>query len=636
MFNKRTVSRCVWLALVGFAVSACGSSGSDDSDNDNGGSNTVNSAPTVDAGTDQSVGAGDAVELLASASDPDSDPLAITWSLVSNGTITLQGADTLTPSFTAPPVQQTTEFEFQISVSDGSNPAVTDNVVVTVSPATTNASPVVSASAENQVNAGDSVSLTASATDADGDTLSYVWRQVSGTQVSLTSSNSANASFTAPQLSTNETLVFEVSVSDGVNDAVTQQLNITVLAAGNSGGNDDLVQTHLNSWIVNEQGTTSTYINGIEENVQSAELVSVADGSGNDVEYIYVEATGVAGYEFEITQEQIDELNARPNANTEFSSGATTAEAGDTIKFGQDMGFRVRGTICQDTGGEGFWPPGLQCPENVEHQAYFAAEPTAVENDEELCETGLGTIGLMVNGTSIFDWGDGMSYGDGVWYNLAPVFEEYDVDVCGGHSANGEYHHHFYSSCLAHLLDDDGDEHSPIYGFAADGYPVYGPYESDGELAVSGWVARDYGAATTQGGCNTPGERSCVLVDQYDLSKGVETVSAGPDIGEEVTSQSGNPIPAVSGVYFEDYYYAGATVSGAQLDQHNGHDVGDGKGYHYHITLVEDENGKLTPAFPYQIGPKFKGEIPDNAVRSCAGGSGNGGGPGGPGGAPGG
>jgi hypothetical protein len=79
-----------------------------------------------------------------------------------------------------------------------------------------------------------------------------------------------------------------------------------------------------------------------------------------------------------------------------------------------------------------------------------------------------------------------MSYNnDGDWQNLAPVAEFYDVDICGGHAANGDYHHHFYTRCLADLVSDKGNEHSPIYGYAADGYPVYGPWESDAVLAIS-------------------------------------------------------------------------------------------------------------------------------------------------------
>ena len=369
------------------------------------------------------------------------------------------------------------------------------------------------------------------------------------------------------------------------------------------------------AWLINNS-TISTYIsddsgNGVVEDVQSVEGEII-----DDVEYMVVKTTGIPKYDVTMTQDMVDALNDRPKANSDFSGGETTVSVGDEVLFGQDIGYNSSSEYCDDTGGAGYWPPGPGCPLEQDTEAYFTVEPT--DTDEE-CATGLNTVGLMVNGTAIFNWGDGMSYGSNQWYNLAPVAEQYDVDICGGHAANGTYHHHFYTSCLATLLEDDGDEHSPIYGFSADGYPLYGPYESDGQLAISAWEKRDYGASEAEGGCDTPGERTCVLVDEYDISQGVVAAdSNGPDIGEDVTTLSSNTIAADDGYYYEDYYYSQATVTGAMLDENNGHDSGDGKGYHYHITLTEDTDGTLLPSFPYQMGPRFKAELPDNSIASCS------------------
>jgi len=370
------------------------------------------------------------------------------------------------------------------------------------------------------------------------------------------------------------------------------------------------------SWIINNT-TRSTYIldddeDGVLEDVQSAE--SVTD---EGIEYTYVLTHGIPKYETTMTDEMVEDLDNRPKAVTDFANGYTTVAAGDFVLFGQDIGYNSSTENCDDTGGAGYWPPGPGCPTQQTVEAYFIETPTDLATSE-VCETGLNSIGLMVNGVAIFNWGDGMSYGANQWYNLAPEAEQYDVDICGGHAANGLYHHHQYTSCLAELLDDQGDQHSPIYGFAADGYPLYGPYESAGELAISGWKVRDYGASESEGGCETEGERTCVLVDEYDLEAGVmEAEENGPDIGEEVTTLSSNIIAADDGYYYEDYYYAGEEVTGAVLDEHNGHDTGDGKGYHYHITLVEEVDGTLSPSFPYQMGPRFKGELPDNSFASC-------------------
>jgi hypothetical protein len=408
--------------------------------------------------------------------------------------------------------------------------------------------------------------------------------------------------------------------SVGSSDASLEAALVSIAGIGESivDASSWIINTATRSTQIFESATTNL---GVLEDVQA-----VAEQSINSVDYVYVQASGIPKYDIEFTQEILDDLNNRPRAGTDFGAGVTSATLGQTVVFGEDIGFSSSNENCNATGGAGYWPPGPGCPIDVGKAEYLPADPTP---NSAQCEAGLGTTGLMVNGTSVFGWGDGMSHGNNIWYNLAPIAEQYDVDVCGGHAAQGEYHHHFYTSCLADLVADKADDHSPIYGFAADGYPLYGPYESSGVLAVSGWQARDYGAADNAGGCATPGERTCVLVDEYDVSQGVDfTVDQGPDIGETVTTLSGNSLSAVAGYYLEDYYYTGATAAGSQLDQHNGHDNLDGRGYHYHITLVDDGDGKLTPSFPFTMGPRFFGELPDNAMTACGGaGGGAGGGP---------
>ena len=101
-------------------------------------------------------------------------------------------------------------------------------------------------------------------------------------------------------------------------------------------------------------------------------------------------------------------------------------------------------------------------------------------------------VGYFVNGTSIFNWQDGQSYNsEGIWQNTAMAAEVHDLDICLGHAANGEYHHHSHSSCLGDQLSDSGDDHSPVYGYSADGYPVHGPWFSDAVLVKSSWLTRD-------------------------------------------------------------------------------------------------------------------------------------------------
>jgi len=166
----------------------------------------------------------------------------------------------------------------------------------------------------------------------------------------------------------------------------------------------------------------------------------------------------------------------------------------------------------------GYWPPGPGCPlVSVASKSFNLLPKPDISTSG--CPVGMGTIGYMVTGAAIFGLSDGKTYNSAykVWSNLATEFEAYDVDVCGGHAANGVYHHHFYSQCIAEKLSDVGTSHSLIWGWIQDGYPIYGPYQSNGVLAASCWKARDYASATT--GCSGGG-RTCTLINQLDYTKG--------------------------------------------------------------------------------------------------------------------
>ena len=166
----------------------------------------------------------------------------------------------------------------------------------------------------------------------------------------------------------------------------------------------------------------------------------------------------------------------------------------------------------------------------------------------------------------------------------------------------GTYHHHNYPPCLAEKLGDRGIDHSPIYGFANDGFPVHGPWQKSGILAKSCYAKRDFSAASVTGCAD--GTRSCVLKDIFDYTKGSTTVAKGPVEGSTVSTQSGNKISSDVGIYLEDYFYNASCFANEEsaLNKFNGHDH-DGHGFHYHMTI--DFMG--TPTFPFVLGPVFYG-----------------------------
>lgn len=371
-------------------------------------------------------------------------------------------------------------------------------------------------------------------------------------------------------------------------------------------------------WIVNDSDQRSLHI--FEENSNQGVLVDVESVTTETLDaqdYVRIVASGIPSYQTVVDQTLLDTLAARPFSATDFINGTPDIAVGDIVDYGQNIGYVSSTENCNDTGGYGYWAPGPGCPQDIDKSVLITQTP--VESAEQ-CSTGLGAIGVFVNGVSIYDWNDGQSYeSQGTWQHTAANAETHDLDICLGHAASSDYHHHNWSSCLAVEIGDAGDGHSPVYGQAADGYPVHGPWHDNDTLVKSSWVARDYDDTASITGCGVAGERSCVMVDSYDASLGTtDADNNGPTTGESITSLSGNPIAAVSGLYFQDWYHVSAlTESGDDyLDEHNGHDH-DGIGYHYHMTISDNDDGTVTPTFPFTFGPTYKGVLDDNALASC-------------------
>jgi YHYH protein len=409
--------------------------------------------------------------------------------------------------------------------------------------------------------------------------------------------------------------------ADGSGEVTVDELTFAVLSALRGCSEAPPI---LSAWILNQGGERSQHVFedasrslGVLVDVESVSLVTDGE-SGEDL--VAVRTSGIPSYRWTLSEQEIDELDSRPRAASDFRAGRTTAVAAEPIEFGRDIGYRSASRNCDTTGGSGYWPPGPECPIDAGKEGYFPVDPQPNESGTR-CETDLGAIGYWLNGVSIFDWYDGQSYlGQRVWQNLAPRFELYDLDICAGHAANGEYHHHSHPQCLAIALGDDGREHSPLYGYVADGYPIYGPWEADGVLAKSSWVERDYDDPSSPTGCGAAGGRTCLLADPYDVGRGTTAApSNGPKTTDIVETLSRNEIVAASGVYFQDYYHDPAltVLGGEYLDEHNGHSDAL-RGYHYHVTAKRNaETGDLEYAFPGTAGPSYYGVLHENAVGRC-------------------
>jgi hypothetical protein len=184
-----------------------------------------------------------------------------------------------------------------------------------------------------------------------------------------------------------------------------------------------------------------------------------------------------------------------------------------------------------------------------------------------------GQLGVMYDGSVFFHPGDAQSYNNaGVWNRLAYYFEGNDMDAYNGHSTPDQMYHHHFDNLALH--DWDSSKHSPIVGYAWDGYPIYGPF----------------------GYANTDGTGGITRMKTSYATKSYTTRTNGPAVNTQY------PI----GCFIEDWQY---TAGSGHLDDHNGRfcktpDYPNGT-YAYFTTV----DASLKPVYPYFIGPTFYGNL---------------------------
>lgn len=98
-----------------------------------------------------------------------------------------------------------------------------------------NSPPTADAGPDFSVTEGVQGQLNGSGSDPDGDPLNFSWTQLSGPAISLSNSNVAQPTFTAPAVAANTTATFRLTVSDG-SASDTDDVTITILDS--SGGNN--------------------------------------------------------------------------------------------------------------------------------------------------------------------------------------------------------------------------------------------------------------------------------------------------------------------------------------------------------------------------------------------------------------
>ncbi|HQJ07857.1 MAG TPA: PKD domain-containing protein [Deltaproteobacteria bacterium] len=182
----------------------------------------LNVAPTVSAGNDVAINVNTQVVLHAAGSDPNQDKLSYQWSLTAGQGVALpnMARQDIALIFTA-----AGQYKFSVICSDGALTSPADEVIVTVN--AVNHAPTADAGPDQTVQAGTLVTLDGrGSTDPDANTLTYSWRQIAGTQVSLQNARSSTPYFTASAVGTFE---FELIVNDGYISSVADTVWVTVL-----------------------------------------------------------------------------------------------------------------------------------------------------------------------------------------------------------------------------------------------------------------------------------------------------------------------------------------------------------------------------------------------------------------------
>jgi len=206
-----------------------------------------NVAPVADAGQLQTLQEGVTAYLDGSNSyDPEGDDLTFAWTQVDGTSVTLTSVtpDNKQVSFIAPDVGVGGGIlHFQLTVTDSHGASNSANVEIDVT--YVNRPPVADAGNNQNVKEGETVSLSGSGSDPDGNTLTYAWSQFSGPPVTIVPDpvDSSKATFIAPQVfCAGDLVVMRLTADDGYGGTATSDVTINIAnvnhsPTANGGGN---------------------------------------------------------------------------------------------------------------------------------------------------------------------------------------------------------------------------------------------------------------------------------------------------------------------------------------------------------------------------------------------------------------
>ena len=118
--------------------------------------------------------------------------------------------------------------------------------------------------------------------------------------------------------------------------------------------------------------------------------------------------------------------------------------------------------------------PNRDNPNTIRKQNYTFRIPRKPVRAEQVTKLPMGPIGVAVNGVPFYN----PYTAEGEDAAMNEVFDR----CCGHPDPLGRYHYHIYPKCIKTPFKPDAEgEHSPLLGYAFDGYGIYGPQGEEGK-----------------------------------------------------------------------------------------------------------------------------------------------------------
>jgi len=175
----------------------------------------TNHPPVVVTDHELTVMEGSPVTLMATATDPDNDPMTYLWTQNSGAKVTLSNPTELTTMFVAPMIgsDNNATLSLTITANDGQGGTGSDSVLVHVLSASSYKMITLSCGPIIRAHEGGNATLTEYVDNPANSTLTYNWEQISGVPLQISSTTDFAPTVTLPAGSGGSVFAFSLTIS---------------------------------------------------------------------------------------------------------------------------------------------------------------------------------------------------------------------------------------------------------------------------------------------------------------------------------------------------------------------------------------------------------------------------------------